>query len=256
MAYRIDSDSNTAPEQQATSSIPLKSQIESQHSTSNGKRKLTVGLMLLMSNPLDCESVGEQFSGRSDTKMLDASHNLQFAIQRIVQLRPHVLLFDPKNSLRNIQPVLSLVESGFICNLIILDDRVREGVLLQALDTPRTSYITRKCGFSAIHSAVLAMGRDDKRVFDPLVEKRLIREPGGIRLLSPTDQASLASLTPREVDVLKMVALGFTVRDCARLLKVSTSTIDNHKAKLMKKLKIHKVPKLTRLAIREGLISA
>lgn len=230
--------------------------MDSRNLSPNGTKQQNVGLILLMSSPLDCESLSEQFSRREGTTVLAALHDLQLGLQRVGMHRPHVVIFDPKNHLSSVKPVLSLVEGGFIGQLIILDDRVREGLLLEVLNTPRCSYITRDWGFAAIHSTVITAVKNSRRVFDPLIEERLIRNRSGLALTSPPDKCSIASLTPREIDVLKMVALGFSVRDCAEHLKVSSSTIDNHKARLMKKLNIHKVPKLTRLAIREGLISA
>lgn len=62
-------------------------------------------------------------------------------------------------------------------------------------------------------------------------------------------------MTPREIEVLKLVALGHSVKDCAELLDLAPSTVDNHKARLMKKLGVHKALDLTRLAIREGLVN-
>jgi DNA-binding NarL/FixJ family response regulator len=65
----------------------------------------------------------------------------------------------------------------------------------------------------------------------------------------------VAALTSRELDVLRLLARGSSVRDCARQLQLSASTVDNHKTRLMKKLQIHKSSELTQLAIRDGLIT-
>jgi DNA-binding NarL/FixJ family response regulator len=54
--------------------------------------------------------------------------------------------------------------------------------------------------------------------------------------------------------VMRLLAQGMSVRDCATKLKLAISTIDNHKARLMKKLNIHKASDLTRIAVREGFI--
>lgn len=72
------------------------------------------------------------------------------------------------------------------------------------------------------------------------------REPEG---------SDLDLLTPREMGVLKLIAQGNTVKHCAELLALAPSTVDNHKSRLMKKLGVHKSLDLTRLAIREGLVS-
>jgi len=58
-------------------------------------------------------------------------------------------------------------------------------------------------------------------------------------------------LTPREREVVRLLSLGCTVREAASVLRLAASTVDNHKAKAMAKLKTNKVALLTRIAIRE-----
>ena len=63
-----------------------------------------------------------------------------------------------------------------------------------------------------------------------------------------------AGLTLREVDVLRLVALGLSSKEIAGSLGVSARTIEAHRASVMQKVGIHKVAGLVRFAIREGLI--
>ena len=52
-----------------------------------------------------------------------------------------------------------------------------------------------------------------------------------------------------------LIAMGYSVRECAKQMHLAASTIDNHKSRLMKKLRIHKSTELTHIAIRDGLIT-
>lgn len=65
----------------------------------------------------------------------------------------------------------------------------------------------------------------------------------------------LSVLSPRELEVARHLVKGLTVGRCAKVLAISPSTVDNHKSRIMKKLKVHKISELVRLAVREGLIS-
>ncbi|HEY5313151.1 MAG TPA: LuxR C-terminal-related transcriptional regulator, partial [Pirellulales bacterium] len=67
------------------------------------------------------------------------------------------------------------------------------------------------------------------------------------------EPASLGQLTRREFDVLLHIAQGYTVKQCAEALGISPSTADNHKSRLMRKLRVHKTVDLARLALRCGL---
>lgn len=65
--------------------------------------------------------------------------------------------------------------------------------------------------------------------------------------------AELRQLTRRELDVWLHMAQGYTVKQCAEALGISPSTADNHKSRLMRKLRVHKTVDLARLALRCGL---
>lgn len=91
--------------------------------------------------------------------------------------------------------------------------------------------------------------------FPPQIEQRLVSTASGPRLDGDPDGSPLDQLTPRELDVLRLLASGLSVKECAIALERSTSTVDNHKSRIMKKLGIHRSVDLTRLAIREGLVS-
>jgi DNA-binding NarL/FixJ family response regulator len=93
------------------------------------------------------------------------------------------------------------------------------------------------------------------RVFDPAIDHRVLRTPRGLLLEHHEEQPSVAALTNREREVMELLAQGNSVRDCARVMHLARSTIDNHKSRLMNKLRIHKAAELTQLAIREGLIT-
>ena len=68
-------------------------------------------------------------------------------------------------------------------------------------------------------------------------------------------EAELAVLTPRQKEILQLIAEGYSSREIAGLLDVSIKTVEAHRANLMERLDIHDVPGLVRLAIRARLVS-
>jgi len=69
------------------------------------------------------------------------------------------------------------------------------------------------------------------------------------------DAAEIAVLTPRQKEILQLIAEGYATREIAELLGVSIKTVEAHRANLMERLDIHDVPGLVRLAIRARLVS-
>ena len=72
----------------------------------------------------------------------------------------------------------------------------------------------------------------------------------------PPDRAALDPLTPRQREILQLIAEGHSTRDIATRLGLSVKTVESHRAQLMDRLDIHDVPGLVRFAIRAGLVSA
>ncbi len=122
------------------------------------------------------------------------------------------------------------------------------------LSTPRVGYFTRNEPFSDLAAGIQGLARGE-RAFGPCVKNHIHHTPRGWQLNYDQGDSNLAALTPREFEVLKLVAQGHSVKDCAELLDLAPSTVDNHKARLMKKLGVHKTLDLARLAIREGLVN-
>jgi DNA-binding NarL/FixJ family response regulator len=66
--------------------------------------------------------------------------------------------------------------------------------------------------------------------------------------------ASIEILTPRQREILQLIAEGHSNKQIAKILKSSTKTIDSHRANIMSRLGIHNLPGLVRYAMRHGLV--
>lgn len=69
-------------------------------------------------------------------------------------------------------------------------------------------------------------------------------------------ESGLSSLTNRQLEVLRHLAVGQSVKEVARQMHLSEKSIDSHKYRIMNKLGIHDRVELARFAIREGLVEA
>jgi DNA-binding NarL/FixJ family response regulator len=106
---------------------------------------------------------------------------------------------------------------------------------------------------SAAHELVRALRavRSGEAYLHPTATRALIEDYRRRREAAPPDD-----LTPREREVLRLVALGLSNRAVAGALTISIKTVEAHRANLMAKLDMHDRTELVRYAIRTGLISA
>lgn len=79
--------------------------------------------------------------------------------------------------------------------------------------------------------------------------------PGALSTLVAGGSAEPEPLTEREREVLTLIAQGFTTRDIARQLGLSSKTVESHRSRIMQKLHVHRAAELIRYAIRRQLIS-
>jgi DNA-binding NarL/FixJ family response regulator len=207
-----------------------------------------------MANSIDCEVLGKLLESDPGFQIVHASVNRFRIREQLQEARPHVLLADPKCEPDSVAQVIELVLASLVQRAIVLDERIREALVAGILPFPQVSYLTRQAGSRMLLDGIRRVVQGE-RVFDPAIAPRIARTSRGWQLQPAPGQPSIAALTSRELEILKLLAAGRSVRDCAQHLHLSESTIDNHKTRLMKKLHIHKLTELTHVAIRDGLIT-
>ncbi|MCE9604860.1 MAG: response regulator transcription factor [Planctomycetia bacterium] len=167
--------------------------------------------------------------------------------------RPDVALLDVRTTGTGTLAGVRLWQERFPeIRIVLLDDAVRDAHLRQAVRLQVHGYALKQDSFYDLTQVIEAAARD-VRSFSPSAGSRLISTEQGWDL-QPSNTPGLHSLTMRETEVLTCLAQGFTVKVCSALLHISPSTVDNHKSRIMKKLKMHKTVDLARLALREGLM--
>jgi DNA-binding NarL/FixJ family response regulator len=140
-----------------------------------------------------------------------------------------------------------------IC-LLLLDETVRTRNIRRALALGIRGYWTKHASFDQIAQAArrLAAG---SRSFCPEVDQYLYRTRHGLRYHPAHTGNPIQKLTPRETELLTLLAQGLTLKKCSQRMGISINTVDNHKTRLMRKLGVHKTVDLARLALREGLVT-
>jgi DNA-binding NarL/FixJ family response regulator len=141
--------------------------------------------------------------------------------------------------------------------VVILSMYVNEEYVTQALQAGVSGYIMKDAATSELEFALLSVMRGElylsPTVSNTLVTDyvRRIQKPIASTLNMPNN----VILTPRQREILQLIAESKTNKEIARILGLSLNTIDNHRTQLMSRLNIHDVAGLVRYAIVIGLVS-
>jgi DNA-binding NarL/FixJ family response regulator len=210
--------------------------------------------MWLLASTLDCESLGLWCRTHVACDSVETSADLDAGLRRCESSRPRLLVLDPTVAETAVDRGVKALHARTVGHLLVLDHRPREGRLIEILAESAASYLSRQVGPQALAVAIGEMLVHGARAIDPALAGRVRRTARGYEFHESARVGSVASLSLRERQVMRLLALGKTVRQCAAALGLAASTIDNHKARLMKKLGIHKASELTCRAARDGLI--
>jgi len=217
----------------------------------------TVGglrLMIVDDHALCCTGLATMFRAVPEVAEVSVATTSEQALRIARLLTPDVLILDAAMpSHQGFEMARLLLESSLPRRILFLDDTVNHAHIRSALRLGAHGYWTKHATFDEILAAVLRISAGGTS-FCPAAAQCLVPTESGPRFEPPAIPAPLEKLTPRELEVLLNLADGLSVRRCAERMRLSESTVDNHKSRLMRKLDVHSVVELVRLAAREGLL--
>jgi DNA-binding NarL/FixJ family response regulator len=172
-------------------------------------------------------------------------------VELTARLRPDVVVMDvwlPR--LSGIAATAEIHRQTPSAKVIILSVHARADFVEDALCAGALAYVVKTAATQELISAIDAVTHG-KKYISPAVAEVLLD-----RLVHPdeADHGPLATLTPREREILQRVAEGLSAKEIAGDLHISARTVETHRGSIMRKLGVHKTAGLVRLAIREGLL--
>jgi len=172
------------------------------------------------------------------------------ALDAVREHQPDVVLMDiGMHGLSSFEAARFIARNWPATRLIFLTMYEDEEYLLRSLDVGAAGYVLKDTATPNLVFAVREahLGR---KYFSPRVLANLSETPQGRRSRIPR----FAALTPRECEIVKMIAEGNSVRQIASLLSLSAKTVDAHKFNLMRKLNVHNVAQLVTYAIQKKIV--
>lgn len=175
------------------------------------------------------------------------------ALEHAGKLQPHIVLMDiAMPGLNGLEATRRLVKDYPQVRVVMLSMHADESHVLQALRAGASGYVLKGSAPRELEMAIEAVARGE--IFlSPAISKHVI----DVYLNRAEGQTnSLDLLTPRQREILQLIAEGKSSKQIAQLLDASVKTIESHRASLMERLDIHDVAGLVRYAIRHGLVSS
>ena len=197
------------------------------------------GIRSLLEQGADIDVVAEASDGREAVELAEAH-------------QPDLVLMDiTMSEMNGLEATRRIMNAAPDARVLILSVHKHEEYVWQALRAGASGYLLKEAMPAELEVAVRAVARGERYLSPPVstqVIDAYIDRVGG-------EPGPFERLTPRQREVLQLIAEGHTTKEIAAHLHVSAKTVESHRTNLMKSLDIHDIAGLVRYAIRVGLVS-
>ncbi len=195
------------------------------------------GLRRIVEDSGDIEVVAEAADGRE-------------AIQQAQQCLPDVAIIDiSMPGLDGLEVISQLHHYYPKLPILVLTMHEEEQYVVRAIGAGAKGYITKRSAPEQLVKAIHRLSMGGRYLSNSAAESLALHMASGTR-----GRVLLDSLSNREIQVLRHLALGHTVREIAEAYHISTKTVDTYRSRLLKKLNLRNNAELSRFAIQNRLV--
>jgi DNA-binding NarL/FixJ family response regulator len=196
------------------------------------------GLRTFLDSREGIEVVGEAGDGES-------------AVIAVERLLPDVVLMDlVMPGLGGVAAIRRIRERVPATRVIVLTSFASDDQVIPAVQAGAAGYLLKDVEPTGLEAAIRLV-HEGEALLDPQIAGRVMQE-----VARPSPSADVSSLTPREREVLQLLARGLSNRELAEALVVSEKTVKTHVSSILMKLGLHDRTQAALLAVREGLVDA
>ena len=212
---------------------------------------LVTRVLLADDHPIVLHGLRELLNAEADFRVVDEVSDGAEAVRRALEDDVHLAILDvTMPRMTGLQAARELSHRRPALRILMLSMHENEQFLFEALRAGASGYVLKTAADRDLVQACRATMRGETFLYAGAVTA-LVRD----YLDRARGEESVDPLTPRELEVLKLVAEGHTSDEIADLLVISRKTVDRHRANMLEKLGMRDRVQLTRYAIRRGLIA-
>lgn len=198
------------------------------------------GIRSLLTSMPDIEVVGEADDGNA-------------AIEMTIRLRPDVVVMDiAMKGMNGLEAVRRLRSDYPEIKFLMVSMYGSEEYVMQALNAGANGYLFKDSAAYELEKAIVEVIRGQQ-----YLDSHISQEALELYMTKVAQEGSVVEvLTPRQREILQLIAEGNNTKEIAYRLNISAKTIETHRAQLMERLEIRDIPGLVRYAIRTGLTTS
>ena len=179
------------------------------------------------------EGLASLLSTKSDIEVIGEAENGKVAIERSLALQPDVVLMDVRMPVMDgVAAIRILSEQAPQIKVLVLTTFDDDDYVTQAMSYGAKGYLLKDTPSAELAQAIRAVNRGYTQLGPGLFEKMAIANPHST-VKSPPE---LATLTPREKEVLQLIAAGYSNREIAEQLYIAERTVKNHVNSILRRL--------------------
>lgn len=210
---------------------------------------LPVRVLVVDDHPMWRDGVRADLEGSGKAEVVAEAADGGEAIDVARKVMPEVILMDLQlPQVSGVDATRAIIEESPHIKILVLSASAEEADVLEAVKAGASGYLLKSSRSADIVDAVLRV-RTGEPVFTPSLAGLVLAEFRRIATADPNEP----ELTPRENEVLRLVAKGYTYREIGEKLFISTKTVQNHVQNILTKLQLKKRYELMRYAIQKGL---
>lgn len=199
-------------------------------------------------HPLVLDGIKSLVEDAEGIELVLTALNGQELLQKMNRLQVNVVLLDIDMPVKNgIDTTREIKEKFPNTKVLILTMHDEPAMIRQLVAEGADGYLLKNCGRDELLLAIRSV-YNGKRHFSGEVTIQLMKADSG-----PLISEELKDLTPREIEILRLIAAGKSNKEIGDHLFISHRTVDTHRTNIMKKLDVHNIAGLVRVAFRNKL---
>ncbi|MCC6690142.1 MAG: response regulator transcription factor [Bacteroidia bacterium] len=218
--------------------------------------KINHKVLVADSNYLTCKGLGTLVSEMDGFDLVSESFDYNELREKLLLYSPDVVIIDFSTETFTIDALLYIKKNYPQVQIMAVTPQMPPGIMAKALNSGVISYILKDCGKEEMIEALTKTVKGERflcgKIVDYLINKNLVSNHA--KTTSSVACEGL-NITGREMEIIKYIAEGYSNKEIANKLCLSTHTVTTHRKNIMSKLEVNNTAGVVMFAVRENLLS-